>query len=410
MAEQNKRDINLAEMSDDEISNLDPDSFAAAEETESDTPPLEENKQDGSQDQEQDLSAAEAETDDTGDDETDGADSSDESTELEAEAADSTSAEEPTDIGTAPDPFDEKPTEAPEAHQASEQDETDSDEAGETSDEVDYKAEFNRVMAPFRAAKREIKLNNIDDARRLMQMGVDYSRKMEAMKPYQRVLQTLEKNNLLDVERLNFLIDLDKKNPDAIKKFLKDSDIDPMDLSLEDNTDYKPNDHMVAEQEVVLNEVLSDLKQTDTFDRLAIVISEEWDTASRQVLYQDPGIIRALNDNMQSGVFDQIADEMARERILGRLTGLSDLEAYKTVGDAIQARNGWKQPATGKEPSTEVQSSQKSGSKRSAKADELRTRRRAASSPKGTPSPGHQKVDLAKLSDEEIEKLDYSAL
>lgn len=393
-----KEDINLAEMSDDDIMNFDPDRLES------------ETKEDGSQIQQQDLSAAEPEAEDTDDDETGGADSSEESSELEEEAADSTSDEEPAETSTAPDPYGESLADAPEDDQTSEPAEADSAHIEDAPGEVDYKAEFTRLMAPFRAAKREIKLNNIDDARRLMQMGVDYSRKMEAMKPYQRVLQTLEKNNLLDVERLNFLIDLDKKNPDAIRKFLKDSSIDPMDLSLEDNFDYKPNDHMVAEQEVVLNEVLEDLRQTETFDRLAKVISEEWDTASRQMLYQDPSIIRALNANMLSGAFDQIADEMARERILGRLTGLSDLEAYKAVGDAIQARNGWKQPTAGKEPSTRDQPSQKSGSKRSASADELRNRRRAAGSPKGTPSAGRKKVDLGNLSDEEIEKLDYTAL
>ena len=113
---------------------------------------------------------------------------------------------------------------------------------------------------------------------------------------------------------------------------------------------------------------------------------------------------------MESGVFEQIAEEMERERILGRLTGLSDLEAYRAVGDAIQARKGWKQPTSGREPSNKVQPSQKSGSKRSAQAEELRNRRRAASSPKGTPSAGRKKVDLSKLSDEEIEKMDYTAL
>jgi hypothetical protein len=404
MTDQDLKNVNLAEMSDDDILNFDPERLEAG----SESPPEEEEQQDGSQDQ--DLSAAEAETDDTVGKEPGGTDSPDDSSGPEAEAADSTSAEESADAGTAPDPFDELPTEAPDAHQASDQDETDSDEAVETPSEVNYQAEFTKLMAPFRAAKREIKLDNIDDARRLMQMGVDYSRKMEAMKPYQRVLQTLEKNNLLNVERLNFLIDLDQKNPEAIKKILKDSDIDPMDLSLEDNINYKPNDHMVAEQDVALNEVLSTIQHTDTFDRLSKVISEEWDKASREILYNDPGIIVALNNNMESGVFDQIADEMARERILGRLTGMSDLEAYKSVGDAIQARKGWKQPTSGKEPSTKVQLSQKSGSTVSDKTDELRNRRRAAGSPKGKPSAGKPKVNLGKLSDEEIEKLDYSAL
>ena len=397
------KDVNLAEMSDDDIMNFDPHRLDADAEP---APEEEQQQEDGTQT----PSAVEAEADDTAGEDPGGADSPEDSSESEVEAADSTSAEEPEETGTAQDPYDEVPAEAPADDQPAEPAEAASEEIDEESDGTDYQAEFSKLMAPFRAAKREIKLDNIEDARRLMQMGVDYSRKMEAMKPYQRVLQTLEKNDLLNVERLNFLIDLDKKNPEAIKKFLKDSEIDPMDLSLEENTPYQPNDHMVAEQEVALNEVLESIRHTDSFDRLAKVISEEWDTASREVLYQDPSIIRALNANLQTGVFDQIADEMEREKILGRLTGMSDLEAYKTVGDAIQARNGWKQPTSVKEPSPKVQLSQKSGSKVSAKADELRNRRRAAGTPKGKPSAGHKKIDLGKLSDDEIEKLDISAL
>ena len=245
-----------------------------------------------------------------------------------------------------------------------------------------------------------------------MQMGVDYSRKMEAMKPYQRVLKTLEKNDLLDIGRLNFLIDLDKKNPEAIKKFLKDSEIDPMDLSLEDDTKaYKPTDHMVGEQEVALDNVLDDIRKTDTFDRTAQLISKDWDTASRHVLFEDPQIIRTLNDHMQSGIFDKIAEVMDRERILGRLVGLSDLEAYKTVGDALQAGNAFQPPSPTETSSNgdTPQLSQDSGSK-SAKADELRNRRLAASPPKGAASAGKPKVDLSKLSDEDIEKMDYTTL
>jgi len=233
------------------------------------------------------------------------------------------------------------------------------------------------------------------------------------MKPYQRVLKTLEKNNLLDIGRLNFLIDLDKKNPEAIKKFLKDSEIDPMDLSLEDDAPaYKPTDHMVGEHEVALDEVLDEIRQTETFDRTAQVITKEWDTASRRVLYESPSIIRTLNDHMQAGIFDKIAEVMARERILGRLAGLSDLEAYKTVGDAIQAQNGFDQPNSDKQSSPDgstAQQSQNSGSK-SDKTDELRNRRLAASSPKGSASAGKPKVNLGDLTDDQIEKMSLSSL
>jgi len=393
------KEFNLAEMSDEDISNFDSSRLEGAIDPGVDTP--------------EDQSAVETKVSDTTDEETDGAVLSDTSQTEDDEVADSTSTDVHTDAGTDQSAkVSEQQETVPDTDQVTEQTDTDSKTTEEATSKVNYKEEFAKIMAPFKAAKREIKIDNISDARRLMQMGVDYSRKMEAMKPYQRVLKTLEKNNLLDIGRLNFLIDLDKKNPEAIKKFLKDSEIDPMDLSLEDDTNvYKPTDHMIGEQELALDDVLDDIRKTDTFDRTAQVISKEWDTASRRVLFEDPQIIRTLNDHMQSGIFDKIAEVMERERILGRLVGLSDLEAYKTVGDALQAGNAFQPPppietsSNGNTP----QLSQGSGSG-SAKADELRNRRLAASPPKGAASAGKSKVDLSKLSDEDIEKMDYTTL
>jgi hypothetical protein len=382
-------ETNLAEMSDDEILNIDPNDLEGLEE--------------------EILSATETDTDDNVSDDTGGAESESESPDENVEAADSTSSEELMDDGT-----DVQATDEQQETTTSDQDEdrgtAESVEADTATKEIDYKEEFSKVMAPFKASKREIQVNNIDDARRLMQMGVDYSKKMEAMKPYQRVLKTLEKNDLLDMEKVNFLIDLDKKNPDAIRKFLKDSEIDPMDLDLEDNADYRPTDHTVGDSEIALDDVLEQIRDTDAFDRTVDTITKEWDTASRRVLMDNPSVIKTINDHIGAGIFDQIANVVAQEKIYGRLTGLSDLDAYKKVGDAIQAEGGFKQPnpsRTSPPGNTDQGFSQDSGSESKAGVN---ARKRAASPTKGNASAGKTKVNLGSLSDEEIENLDLSTL
>ena len=392
--------INLAEMSDDEINNLDPETLVAGEETPTEGDASGENQ-----------SATDTTEDDNNADATGGAESVDASSDPGDGGADSNSAEESTDSGTDDQTFDQQPQAS-----SSDQDENQAEAAPEGSEdssgELDYKAEFSKLMAPFKAAKREIKVDNIDDARRLMQMGVDYSRKMEAMKPYQRVLKTLEKNDLLDIAKVNFLIDLDKKDPAAIRKFLKDSEIDPMDLSLEDDTDYKPTDHMIGDSEMELNDVLDDIRGTDTFERTVTTITDEWDTASRQVLMDNPRIIGIINDHMQAGIFDQIAEKVEQERVFGRLQGLSDLEAYKEVGDAIQAKGGFTPHPRGESPPMDGNGqdfSQDSGSG-SAAAEKLRNRKRAASPTKGNASAGKPKVNIMEMSDAEIEKIDVNSL
>lgn len=282
-------------------------------------------------------------------------------------------------------------------------------EASEEKDpgtaDIDYQTEYEKLLEPFKAAKREVRVSNIDEARRLMQKGVDYSRKMAEMKPQRQIIKTLEQNDLLDPDKINFVIDMvSNKNPDAIKKFLKDNDIDPYDLPDEDNADYKPANRIVGEQEMELETVLEEIQHTEQFERTSSEISNKWDKESKEVLMKHPGILRLINDHMGAGIYDQIMNVVEQERIFGRLDGMSDLAAYKAVGDAINEKGGFK-PFQSQGTSAD-NTSQGSGS-RSAKADQLRNRKRAASPTKGAVSKSKppSKNFLQDYTDEEIEAM-----
>ena len=384
-------DMNLVDLSDDDFMNLDPGQFG------------------GSVDEE-DQSATERAAADTSTAETDGAAAEADSEGDDDRGADTTSSDATIDADNERQSR-EQQTQTTEAHQADDQDDDDSEDTETQSAEINYKAEYEKFMAPIKAAKRQITPTSPDDMRRLAQMGADYSRKMEAMKPYQRVIKTLEKNGLLDIEKVNFLIDLDKKDPGAIQKFLKDNDIDPHRLSLDDDADYKPTNHMVSDQELDLDGVLDEIRETPSFTRTVKTITEEWDSASKKVLMGNPTIIRDINEHMGNGTFDQVIAQVEHERTFGRLQGLSDLEAYKTVGDAIHAAGGFNtpnQPGTSTSGNTNQDFSQDSGS--SAEADKLRNRKKAASPTKGNASTGKPKINLAAMTDEQIEKLDYASL
>jgi hypothetical protein len=397
MVDTNKQpDINLAEMSDDEIANFDPSRLEGAIDPGVNTP--------------EDQSAAEIEAGENYVEEPDGADLTEDSPDIDEGGADSTSTDVFADADTEQQAT-EQQDQTTEADQAEDQGENDSGDTEAKSEDVDYEREYNRIMAPFRAAKREIKPKTPDDLRRLAQMGADYSRKMEAMKPYQRVVQTLKKNGLLDIEKVNFLIDLDQKNPEAIKKFLKDNEIDPIAMDLEEDTDYKPTDHMIGDQEMELDTVLDDIRDTPAFARTVKTITEDWDKASRQVLMDNPSVISDINSHISNGQFDQVVDQVTNERAFGRLNGLSDLEAYKQVGDAIHAAGGFNQPnqsGTSASGNTNQDFSQDSGS--SVEADKLRNRKKAASPTKGSASAGKPKIDLSKMTDAQIEELDPATL
>lgn len=210
-----------------------------------------------------------------------------------------------------------------------------------TKGAVDFKAEYEKLTAPFMANGREMKVESVDDARTLMQMGANYNKKMAALKPNLKLLKLLENNGLLSEEKIGFLIDLEKKSPEAINKLIKDSGIDPMDLDAEKAGSYKPTHRTVSDAEMELDSVLEDISTSPNFQRTIDVVGKEWDAKSKQAVAEAPQLLKVINSHIESGVFDIIRAEVDRERMLGRLSGISDIEAYRQVGDAINARGGF---------------------------------------------------------------------
>ena len=206
---------------------------------------------------------------------------------------------------------------------------------------VDYEAAYKQLTAPFKANGREIQVQSVEDAVALMQMGANYNKKMAALKPNLKLMKLLENNGLLNEEKLSFLIDLEKKNPEAIGKLIKDSGVDPLDLDASKAGDYKPTPHKVDDRELELDAVLDEIQETPSYTRTLDVVSNQWDGASKNVIANSPQVLKVINSHVQSGVFDVIIKEVEREKMFGRLSGLSDIEAYRQVGDAIQARGGF---------------------------------------------------------------------
>jgi hypothetical protein len=281
-----------------------------------------------------------------------------------------------------------------------------SDPEPDPTDKTDWKAKYKGLLAPFKASGRMVQIESPEDAIRLMQMGYDYTDKMRAMKPHIKVLKTLEANDLLEPEKINFAIDLLKGNPEAVKKFLKDKSIDPIDLDLEDSTEYSPTDHSVSDEQIALDGVLDSIRDTKQFPRTAQIITKEWDTDSQTVLMGTPALIATINDHMGKGYFDQIAAQVQYDRSMGRLQGLSDLDAYKTVGDAMHKAGKFK-PSDSGDTTQAGQGAQGHSQDPEKGSGGRKARKRAASPTKGKASAGNaqSKNFLSDFTDEEMESM-----
>lgn len=281
----------------------------------------------------------------------------------------------------------------------------DKEESTEVDDSatIDYKSKYDALLAPFKANGREMKVDSVEDARTLMQMGANYNKKMAALKPNLKLMKMLENNDLLNSDRLSYLIDLDKKNPDAIKKLLKDSGIDPLDIDNSDESNYKPSTYNVSDSEIALDSVLGEIKDTASFSRTMDIVGNKWDSTSQDLLVKQPEMIRVINEQVESGFYDQVMSVVERERVLGRLNGLSDIQAYYQIGQMITANEGQVQ-----QPTQSVSTSQPNNVNRAANTvdPKLKSRKKAASSTKSAPrATQNEDFNPLSMSDDDFDKL-----
>ena len=279
------------------------------------------------------------------------------------------------------------------------------DKATEAADvAVDYKSEYEKIMAPFKANGMDMQAKSVEDAIQLMQMGAGFHKKMAALKPAMRQMKLLEKHGLLDDEKLNYLIDLSNKNPEAIKQLLKDSQIDPLDIDLQADSSYTPTPRSVTDSEMVLDEVLNEIRGTDTYQRTIKTVSQDWDEPSQNTIASEPQIIARINEHMLDGTFDMVMKQVDYERSVGRLKGVSDLDAYRQVGNAM-ADAGVLQRIGAPRPPVNVQPA---AAELSQKDIERKQKKRAASPTKTSRTAANPIFNPLEMSDEEFAKIDIN--
>lgn len=293
------------------------------------------------------------------------------------------------------------------------------EQSKEADTKIDYKAEYERLTAPFKANKATMQVSSVDEAIRLMQMGANYAKKMRTISPNLRYIQTLEENDLLDEDKLNFLIDLDKRKPEAIRQLVGAEGLEALGYD-EKLPEYKPNAYTVGTQDVEVKQALDDIKDSPAFDQTVQVISNKLDGPSQRMLGQKPNLIPTINQHIEMGVYDHIMNIVEQQRLLGEFEGVPDLEAYRQVGDYINSQGGFdhlKNPQAAPQPGFQQQppgamsqapamnTAPPASPRSQATSQDIAERKRAAGSTRGKPAPAAPKnIDYLGMSDEEFEK------
>ena len=200
--------------------------------------------------------------------------------------------------------------------------------------DVDYETVYKDIFKPFKANGKDITPRTVEDVVQLMQMGANYTKKMQLMAPLKKAAESLSRADIKE-DDLNFLIDVHKGDKEAIKKLLTKHNVDPMELDL-DSTNYVPKNNIVSDEDVEYSNILDDIR--DSLPKIQEIMTSTWDTKSKEALLKDPNLMRALHEEIAIGRFDNVQAQLEIEKTFGRYKGKSDVEAYIDLVTKLAAK------------------------------------------------------------------------
>lgn len=270
------------------------------------------------------------------------------------------------------------------------------------------KSFFEAVTAEFNANGKAYKIDNAEDVKKLMQMGLNYNQKMAAMKPNLKIVRALQDAGINSVEQLGHLLDLHAKKPEAIAKLVQDSGLDTYEFE-DQAKNYVPSTPQVNDKTIEFEMVAQELEVNPNFGKVVQHLGT-FDDQTKQHIFEHPDLLRTLTDHVTHGFYDKIMAQLDVANALGQTRGMTFLQAYEAIGQRMfgqqQAQAPVQQPVVtpqGIPQPKPVPVATKSNTVNN-------TARQAAASVTSTASSNHKPVPTAKeiweMSDEEFAKLD----
>jgi len=218
--------------------------------------------------------------------------------------------------------------------------------SGEPEEKDNKEQQGILITKPLKYRGKEIWVRSEDEAIELMQKGLDYSFKMNKIKPLRTIASIIEESGITP-EDVKALADAKNGKTEAIKYLAKkfgielNTDDDLFFDNEQSDNDYRP----VVQEEDPIKEFYSDLAHRDP--ELAGKVSKIWnmiDDTFKVELYK-PDVFPAFVGSVQTGEFEQVLPEAIKIKALN--PALSWLQAYQYAAQNIGSiENQPKEPSS----------------------------------------------------------------
>ena len=217
-----------------------------------------------------------------------------------------------------------------------ETDEEATDEDSEKDDEVssDDEEESKEEEQPtqaykFRANGKDYEFSSeeiVDQFPRIFGQAMDYTKKMQAIKPWRKTIDAIEGAELSH-DDVNLMIDVLKGDKGAITEVLKRTGIDTLDLDTEATSTYEAKDYGRDDGALAVKDVIDDISQDVEYATTHNILSKEWDDKSWKTLTEDPDKIKLLHTDVKSGMYATLQPVAEKLKVFDGAKK-SDLEYY----------------------------------------------------------------------------------
>ena len=214
-----------------------------------------------------------------------------------------------------------------------EQTETETDESKTDEQPVNELEQFFNVQSKTRANGIDYTFSNKEKLEmfdKIFPQAADYTKKMQAIKPFRKRIDYMEQVNMTDSE-FNFLMDLSKGDKAAITELIKRTGVDALELDTENNN-YVAKNYGRDDIELDIKEVVSVIKDDKEYTTTYNVLNSQWDDTSRAEFLKEPKKIAQLHQDVKDGLFD-IINPMAQKLKVYDGNTKSDLDYYGIAAD-----------------------------------------------------------------------------
>lgn len=270
--------------------------------------------------------------------------------------------------------------------------------------EIDYKKFYETVTQDFKASGKVIPgVKEPEKFIKALQMATDYALKTAALKPALKRVKMLD--GITD-EEFTEMLDFRKRNPEVIKKAIKEANLDPIDLDL-DNIQYTPQSKIMSDADYEFKDTIEKLSQEDTvaFQRTQNIVLNELDSSSKTTVLSNPHILAALQSEVASGRFDKIQAQALQLKAFGGYNNVPDIELYSMIANEMDKQAMASNPVQSGGMNPQVANTVQTKPSVSKPNPELEDKRTRAGIQPKTSTPVVKKYDPTKLSDEEFMKL-----